>query len=272
MESHVVLVTGATSGLGQAAAEYLAQRGYIVYGSSRRVSPEGETRNGVQLVRMDVDDDRSVREGIDGLIRRAGRIDAVINCAGFGIAGSVENTPVEAFKAQFETNFYGTLRVCQAVLPHMRERRSGLIVNVSSVGGLIAIPFQSMYSASKFAVEGLTEALRLEVRPFGIRVVLVEPGDFATGFTAARRRFEPAPAYVGNMQRAVEVMEHDEQNGAHPIRFARLIERILRARSPRLRYIVGPFYEQAAVWLKAVLPWPWFEWAFCTYYRQEQNK
>jgi len=269
MKSAIVLVTGASSGLGQAAAEYLAQQGYTVYGSSRRAPPEGKMRNGVWLFRMDVDDDESVRQGIALLVQREGHVDVVINCAGFGLAGSVENTPIEAFKAQFETNFYGTLRVCQAVLPFMRERHAGLIVNVSSVGGLIAIPFQSMYSASKFAIEGLTEALRLEVRPFGVRVVLVEPGDFATGFTANRRQIEPAPAYAANMHRAVAVMEHDEQHGAHAAQFARLIGRIVRARAPRLRYMVGPFYERVAVWLKAVLPWPWFEWAFAKYYRLE---
>ncbi|MBN1934032.1 MAG: SDR family oxidoreductase [Anaerolineae bacterium] len=271
MESGIVLVTGASSGLGQAAAEHLAQKGYTVYGTSRRAPLEGESRVGVRPLRMDVDDSASVRQGIDLLLRREGRIDVVINCAGYGMAGAVESTPVEAFKAQLETNFYGTLRVCQAVLPHMRERRAGMIINVSSVGGLIAIPFQSMYSASKFAVEGVTEALRLEARPFGVRVVLVEPGDFATRFTANRRAIEPDAAYAANMRRAVAVMEHDEQHGARPAQFARLIEWIVRSKSPRLRYMVGPFYERAAVWLKILLPSRLFEWAFSKYYQQEQR-
>ncbi len=277
MESRVVLVTGASSGLGQAAAELLAQKGHIVYGASRRaplegdVSPPGERRGGVQSLRMDVDDSASVRQGIDVLLQRQGRIDVAINCAGYGMAGALESTPVEAFKAQFETNFYGTLRVCQAVLPPMREQRVGLIVNVSSVAGLIAVPFQSMYSASKFAVEGLSESLRLEARPFGIRVVLVEPGDFATGFTANRRSIEPDAVYEANMRRAVGVMAHDEQTGAQTDQFARLIERIILSRSPRLRYIVGPFYERAAVWLKVILPSRLFEWALGKYYQQEQS-
>ena len=171
----MVLVTGASSGIGLACADLLARRGFRVYGASRTAT---EPERAFPSLRMDVDDDVSVAEGVARVLEREGRIDAAVNCAGFGIAGA---------KRQFETNFFGVLRVCRAVLPAMRERRAGTIVNVSSIAGLVPLPFQGFYSASKFALEGMSEALRMEVRPFGIRVVLVEPGDCRTHFTANRR-------------------------------------------------------------------------------------
>ena len=125
-------------------------------------------------------------EGVDDSLATEGRIDVVVNCAGYGVAGPIEDTPVAMAQAQFNTNVFGVLRVCQRVLPLMRRDRAGLIVNVTSIAGELSLPFQGIYSATKFAVEGLSEALRAEVRPFGIHVVLVQPGDFRTGFTAAQ--------------------------------------------------------------------------------------
>jgi len=261
----VIIITGASSGIGKTCAEHLQQRGHKVYSCSRSTAddlPAGK-------ISLDVDDDDSVNLAIKKVFDKEGRIDVVVNCAGFGIAGAVEDTSIEEAKAQFETNFFGVLRVCQAVLPAMREQGSGLIINISSIAGLISVPFQGFYSASKFALEGLTEALRLEVSPFGIGVVLVEPGDFQTGFSANRRkvvRSENSTAYRDRLAKALSVSEKDESKGHHPIAIAHLIERIIRNPSPKLRYSIGPLFERLTPTLKNVLPYRLTEWLTMKYF------
>ncbi|MCS7282086.1 MAG: SDR family oxidoreductase [Anaerolineae bacterium] len=270
MSGKVVLITGASSGIGKACAEYLAQKGYRVFGTSRSAPRNPEVSpTGLTMFYMDVNDDRSVQEGVDFVLRQAGRLDAVVNNAGFGIAGSVEDTSIEEAKAQLETNFFGTLRVCRAALPVMRAQGGGTIVNISSLGGIIALPFQGLYSASKFAVEGLTEALRMEAQPFGIRVVLVEPGDTRTGFTDRRVRVAASAnsVYRPYFERVIQVVEADERNGTHPEAVARVVERILRHPNPAPRYRVGPFVQRLAAALKGVLPDRLFLWAISKYYR-----
>ena len=173
-------------------------------------------------------------------------------------------------KAIFETYFFGVLRMNRAILPIMRKQRSGYIVNISSLAGLAALPFQGLYSASKFAVEGLTEALRAEVRPFGIHVVLVEPGDFATNYTAHRRKTlqsQENPAYRERFERTLGIMEADERRGGAPEQVAWLVERIVETRSPRLRYTVGPVVQRIEAALKTRVPWWFYEWALAKYYR-----
>jgi NAD(P)-dependent dehydrogenase (short-subunit alcohol dehydrogenase family) len=249
----VVLVTGAGSGLGRACVEYLARKGHRVYGGDVDPRPV----NGVTMLRMDVTIDRSAAGAIDWITEEAGRIDVLINNAGFGIAGSIEDTSIEEAHRQFEVNFFGIFRMTRAALPQMRRQGNGLIINVSSIGGLIAMPFQGLYSASKFAVEGFTEALRMEVRPFGISAVLVEPADFHTGFTAARRLVDAATeksAYAPRLRDALAVIEADELDGSHPRLVGPLIEKIMRSRHPRLRYMVGSRTEQLAALLKRALP------------------
>ncbi len=206
---------------------------------------------------MDVCLDDSVKTGISYIREKSGRLDVLVNNAGFGIAGSVEDTSIEEAKSQFETNFFGVLRILREVLPVMRSQRSGLVINISSVGGLIGLPYQALYSASKFALEGLSEGLRLELRPFGIRVVLIEPGDFNTQFTTNRQKTkgsETNPIYQDYFARALSVMKEDEKNGADPKEIAFLVERIIKAKSPRFRYLVGPFPEKLAVLLKRFAP------------------
>jgi NAD(P)-dependent dehydrogenase (short-subunit alcohol dehydrogenase family) len=264
-ESRVVLVTGASSGIGLACAEFLAGRGYRVYGASRR--PVASAR--VESIAMDVTDEASVRDAIDRVIGREGRIDVAVNNAGMAIAGAVEDTSIEEAREQFDVNFFGVLRVCREVLPAMREQRSGHIVNIGSIGGLVAIPYQGLYSASKFALEGLTESLRMEVRQFGVRVALIEPGDHRTGLTENRRRTagsQTNPAHHGRFHRAVERMAADEQKGPAPEAVARLLHRILTHPSPRLRYTVGPVPERAAVWLKRLTPYALVEKVMQAYY------
>ncbi|HEV3028154.1 MAG TPA: SDR family oxidoreductase [Planctomycetota bacterium] len=252
--SKVILITGASSGIGKACAEHLASRGHRVFGTTRK----NPGKNGaVEFLSMDVTDENSVREGVLRVAAEAGRLDVVVNNAGFGIAGAVEETSVEEAKLQFDTNVFGVLRVCRAALPVLRRQGSGLIVNVSSIGGLMGLPFEGLYSASKFALEGLSEALRLEVRQFGIRVVLVEPGDFRTSFAANRiwtKESEETSAYRAARRAVQGVLEHDEKNAPDAHLVARLVGRIVEKRSPALRYPVGLFLQKLAVGLKRILP------------------
>ena len=158
----VVLITGATAGIGQACAEHLASRGWRVFGAGRRATAS-TTSSGIEMLPIDVDDEVSVRRCVDGILSKAGRLDAVVNNAGFSTRGAIEDTTIEAAKAQFETNFFGVLRVCQAVLPALRAGGGGYIINISSLAGLVGLPFTGLYSASKFALEGVSESLRTRV-------------------------------------------------------------------------------------------------------------
>jgi NAD(P)-dependent dehydrogenase (short-subunit alcohol dehydrogenase family) len=261
----VVLVTGASSGIGLACATHLAGRGYRVYGTSRR-SGAGQAGS-VSMLAADVTDG-SVEQAIATVLDREGRLDIVVNNAGMGIAGPVENTSIEEAKRQLEVNFFGAVRVCRAALPVMRKQGSGYIVNIGSIGGLIAIPYQAMYSASKFALEGMSEALRMEVRPFGVRVVIIEPGDHKTAITQNRTEISGGTdAYDRSFRAALARTAHDEQSGPGPEQIARLLFRIVNKSNPRLRYTIGPVPQRAAVWLKRLLPYSVTEFGIRSYFR-----
>ncbi len=274
--SKVVLITGASSGIGRACATHLHRRGYRVYGASRGVDhivadPEG----GFWMIPMDVDDDDSVQRGVELVLEREGQLDGVVNNAGFGIAGAVEDTRIAEAKAQFETNFFGVVRVCQAVLPAMRRQGRGHVIIVGSLAGLVGVPFQGFYSAAKFALEGLAEALRVEVRPFGVRVILIEPGDFRTCFSARRVRTARSQAdsvYRARFDTALSIMEADERKGADPILIARLVEKIIETPSPRLRYTTGPALQRLALALKRFAPHRLFEWGLRKYYKLDTSR
>jgi short-subunit dehydrogenase len=226
VHGNVVLVTGASSGIGKSIAEYLMKNGFKVYGTSRNV-PDGngkliatEGEGFIKLVQLDVCNEASIIKAVNYVTSQEGRIDILINNAGYGIAGSVEDTdPSEAF-GQFDTNFFGVHRMCRNVIPVMRSQKQGLIINVSSVAGLISIPYQSMYSASKYALEAMTEAMRIELSQFGIKVSLVEPGDTKTGFTGSRQNVKAAnqdSAYHNKFTKSIETMAKSEMNGPDPI-------------------------------------------------------
>jgi NAD(P)-dependent dehydrogenase (short-subunit alcohol dehydrogenase family) len=254
----VALVTGASAGIGQACADRLHRAGWAVTGASRR----GTASGGWDGLAMDVDDDTSVRDGVAGVIERHGHVDALVAAAGWGLAGAVEHTAIDEAKAQVETNFWGAVRTVQAVLPAMRERGGGRIVLVSSLGGVIGIPFQAYYSASKFALEGLAEAMAYEVAPFGISVTLVEPGNVATDFTDSRRMARGSSegdAYRDALAKAVGVMERDERNGVPSDSVAATVQRVLDARHPPRRVSVGKAGERVGLIAKRLLPYRVFE-------------
>lgn len=282
-QQRVVLVTGASSGIGLASASYLASRGFRVYGTSRRV-PENETvlttgqataqgqAAQIIMLTMDVTSDQSVKQGVQRILSREGRLDIAINNAGMGIAGPVEKTAVEEARRQLEVNFFGAFRVCREVLPPMRQQGGGYIVNIGSIAGVIAIPYQAMYCASKFALEGLSESMRLEVRPFGVKVSVVQPGDHRTALTANRQCTAAAHedlAYKRPFDAALAQTAHDEQAGPGPEKVARLVHRIVNLPNPRLRYTVGPPVQRAAVWLKRAFPYSLIERGIRVYYHLE---
>src|SRR5215208_6317003 len=192
----VALVTGASVGIGEAAARALVGAGFTVYGTSRRAAA-GETRDGVVLLPLDVTDDESVAGVVRGVLERSGRIDVLVNNAGVGVAGAAEESSIEQARALFETNVFGAMRMTRAVLPHMREQGSGRIINVSSIVGLIPVPFMALYASSKHALEGYSESVDHEVREHGVRVLLVQPGFTKTGFDASLAAADqPLPFYA----------------------------------------------------------------------------
>ena len=264
----VVVITGAGSGIGRACAEHLAGLGHRVYGGDIRTDVPAFTRP-VSLARLDVDDDTSCREFVEKVVAAEGRIDVLFNNAGFGIAGPAEETSSAEAHAQLETLFFGVARMCREVLPLMRAQGRGLIINMSSIGGLIALPFQGFYSASKFAVEGYSEALRQEVHPFGIDVLLIEPSDFRTGFTERRRVVAGHTAvspYHGRFGAVLTTAENDERTGSDPMKVARLLEHVIDARRRRFRYTVGDPVVRATPLLKRIVPSRVAEWLMRLYW------
>lgn len=237
MENKVAIITGASSGIGKATAEYLSDKGYKVYGFSRRAS------NGIESVCVDVTDRAALFEAVKEVFAREGRIDALINNAGMGISGAVEDTDDAAVRKIFDVNFFGTLHATQAVLPYMRKTGGGTIVNVSSAAAPLSLPFQAFYSATKAAVTSLTEALRIEVKPFGIKVASVLPGDVKTDFTAKREKNKSDnPVYGERIDRSVSKMERDEQNGMPARVIAREIYKLLKSKNPPVYKVGGRSY------------------------------
>ncbi len=263
--STVVFITGASSGIGKSTAEYLAKQGYIVYGTSRHPEscPEPDTYT---MIKMDVRDAISVKEAVTHIVKKEGRIDVLVNNAGYGIGGAIEDTSPEQVEAQFDTNFFGIYRVLHQILPVMKKQAEGLIINMSSIGGIIGLPYQGIYSASKFAVEGLSEALYKELSTTAIKVVMIEPGDFKTEFTANRQNIKKNDT-ADDFQRSLDVIEHDEQGGQPPIKIAYLIEKIINKSKPKLRYAVGAFDQKLSILLKKILPNRLFDLIIMKYYK-----
>ena len=261
----VILITGITSGFGEAMARRLSADGHKVYGTHRK---DCNQIPGVTYLKADVRDGQSVDETVKKVLDAEGRIDVFISNAGMGVAGPLEFTPIQDAQNQMDVNFTGMIRFLNCIVPVMRQQRNGHIICFSSIGGLVGLPYQGMYSASKFAIEGYCEALRLEVHQFGIHVTIINPGDFFTGFTAARTKNLPEQveaAYPG-YNKSMQGIESDERGGLQPDYLARRICRIVRKRRPANRYIIATTVQKASVLLKTILPAKWFDRILASYY------
>lgn len=256
----VVLITGASSGIGHATALALAARGWIVYGAARRVDRMQELEAaGCQVIEMDVTDDASLRAGVDRIIREQRRVDVLVNNAGYGSYGALEDVPIDEAGRQFEVNVFGLARLSQLVIPTMRALGRGRIINVSSIGGRIYEPIGSWYHATKFAVEGLSDSLRIELAPHGIDVVIIQPGPIRTEWNSISRRSAeeysgagPYAAQARALVRNYERVDDSPASGA-PEDVAAIIVRAATARRPKTRYAT-PASAKIVVAARRLLP------------------
>ena len=277
--SRVALVTGCSSGFGLLTATALAQRGFRVFATMRDLSrasrlDEELHRAGATAAKLqlDVTDANSVASAVAQVTRDAGPVDVLVNNAGFGIAGAVEDLTLDELRDQFETNFFGMVALTKRVLPGMRERCRGHIINVSSINGKLALPFLSAYCASKFAIEGFSESLRLELRPFNVFVSVIEPGTFPTDIfgrnarMAAASRRRDSPYYEVTRRAEAMTMEYVRRRSADPAAVARRIARLAMTRRPALRYLVGPDARALSA-ARRLLPYAVLESALCRLFR-----
>jgi NAD(P)-dependent dehydrogenase (short-subunit alcohol dehydrogenase family) len=256
-DAKVILVTGGSSGLGNAFCWQLAEHGHTVIGTSRAPA---FTPTGWELIQLDVRDPESVLRAVAEVIARHGRIDVLVNNAGVGIQGAVEDLDDDLVACAFETNFFGLHRMCDAVLPHMRAEGAGLIINISSIVANYGMPFRGFYSASKAAVQRYSEALRLELRPFGIRLTVVEPGGYRTNISRDRLRPGQASAsYTERYERSMATLRKDEVTCLDPDECARLLVHIVASNDPDHMYRPAQGIAKLSVWMKRFLPGSLFE-------------
>ncbi len=265
--SKVVLITGGSSGIGKSIGEFLHQKGFVVYGTSR--NPEKITNSIFPLVALDVRDKQSIVNCVAEVIQKSGRLDIVINNAGVGITGPIEEIPTEEIRNNFETNLFGPIEVMKAVLPQMREQKSGLIINITSIAGYMGLPYRGIYSASKGALELITEALRMEVKSFGIQITNVAPGDFATNIAAGRYH---APVVKGSAYEVpygntLKEMDSHVDSGSNPNEMAEAIFTIIKTDKPKVHYKVGAFMQKFSIVLKRILPDTVYEKMLMNHYK-----
>lgn len=265
--SKVVLITGGSSGIGKSIGEFLHKKGFVVYGTSR--NPEKVLNSVFPLVALDVRNAESIKAAVAKIIETSGRLDVVINNAGVGITGPLEEIPMEEIKNNFETNFFGPIEVMKTVLPQMREQKSGLIINITSIAAYMGLPYRSVYSASKGALELITEALRMEVKQFGIEITNVAPGDFATNIASGRFH---APVIKGSAYEKVygdtlATMNEHVDAGSNPNEMAEAVYKIMQQKSPKVHYKVGVFMQKFSIVLKRVLPDKMYEKMLMNHYK-----
>ncbi len=262
----VILITGASSGIGAVTATYLSENGFQVYGTSRNLKQENLN---FEMLKLDVLDRSSIDRAVDHILEKEGKIDVLINNAGMGITGAIEETPIEEMRKVFQTNFFGTLEVIQSVTPHMRNQGSGLIINVTSIAGYMGLPFRGIYSATKGSLEIAAEALSIETKRFGIKVVNVAPGDFATNIASGRYHtpvFKDSP-YAEIYQRNLDLMDAHVDSGQNPIVMAHKILKIINDPNPKLHYKVGESIQKFSIVLKSILPDRLYEKLIMNHYK-----
>ncbi|PZD79591.1 SDR family oxidoreductase [Mesonia sp. K7] len=254
MSQKVVFITGASSGIGKSIAEFLVQKNYRVYGTSR--NPKQIEVNGVYFIALDVTQPESVKKAVAELIQKENRIDYLINNAGMGITGPIEETPLSEIKRVFDTNYFGVINVINEVLPVMRNQKSGSIINITSIAGYMGLPFRGIYSATKGALELTTEAYRMEIKDFGVKMANIAPGDFATNIAAGRYHApvcENSP-YKAKYQTTLDLMDQHVDAGKDPMIMAERVYEVMQKENPRIHYKVGEWLQKFSVALKHVLP------------------
>ena len=263
----VVLITGGSSGIGKSIGEFLHQKGFVVYGTSR--NPEKIINSIFPLLTLDVRNNESIQSAIAKVIATSGRLDILINNAGVGITGPLEEIPTEEIKNNFETNFFGPIEVMKSVLPQMRAQNSGLIINITSIAGYMGLPYRSVYSASKGALELITEALRMEVKSFGIQITNVAPGDFATNIAAGRFHAPllKGSAYEVPYGNTLKMMNEHVDSGSNPNEMAEAIYAIIHNPNPKIHYKVGAFLQKFSIVLKRILPDKVYEKMLMNHYK-----
>ena len=265
--SKVVLITGGSSGIGKSVGEFLQQKGFKVYGTSR--NPKNYPNSKFPIVALDVTVPETISSCIAEVLKQENRIDVLINNAGAGITGPVEEIPDEEIKRNFETNFFGPINVIKATLPAMRAQNSGLIINITSIAGYMGLPFRGIYSASKGALEIITEAFRMELKDFNIEMTNVAPGDFATNIAAGRYHapvLEDSP-YKEKYGRSLKTMDEHVDEGGDPKEMAEAIFRIIETKSPKIHYKVGAFMQKFSIVLKRILPDKMYEKLLMNHYK-----
>jgi len=265
--SKVVLITGGSSGIGKSIGEFLLKKGYKVYGTSR--NPERYDSSKFTILTMDVKNLQSIWNTVETIINKEGRLDILINNAGVGITGPIEEIPEAEIKANFETNFFGPINVIKSVLPQMRIQQEGLIINVTSIAGYMGLPYRGIYSASKGALELLTEAFRMELKDFNIKMTNVAPGDFATNIAAGRFHsplLEDSP-YTKPYGNTLELMNTHVDTGSNPELMAEAVFKIINTKEPKVHYKVGAFMQKFSVFLKRILPDKVYEKLLLNHYK-----
>ncbi|MEP1488122.1 MAG: SDR family oxidoreductase [Algibacter sp.] len=263
----VVLITGGSSGIGKSIGEFLIGKGFVVYGTSR--SPEKYKDSKFTILELDVKAVGTIEQTVKTIIEKEGKIDVVINNAGAGITGPIEETPNEEIKANFETNFFGPINVIKAVLPQMRKQNSGLIINVTSIAGYMGLPYRGIYSASKGALEIVTEAFRMEIKGFNIDMTNVAPGDFATNIAAGRYHaplLDNSP-YKKPYGDTLNLMNDHVAAGSDPNIMAKVVFDIINTKKPKVHYKVGEFMQKFSIVLKRILPDTMYEKLLMNHYK-----
>ncbi|GAA4271454.1 SDR family oxidoreductase [Aquimarina gracilis] len=251
----VVLITGGSSGIGKSIGTFLANKGYIVYGTSRNPSKFDDFQP-FRLLQLDVADTKTIESAVNEIAEKHGRLDILINNAGAGIMGAIEEVPHDEILKNFTTNYFGPINVTKAVLPLMRKQGNGLIINVTSIAGYMGLPYRGIYSASKAALEITTEAWRMELKSFNIEMTNVAPGDFATNIAAGRYHapiLEGSP-YEQSYGDALKLMNEHVDAGSDPQEMAKVVYNIIKTKKPKVHYKVGAFMQKFSIVLKRILP------------------
>lgn len=268
MKNKVILVTGGSSGIGLSICNKLADTGYIVYGTSR--NSRNESHNGYKLVNLDVEDETSIIKCIENIIEKEGRIDVIINNAGLGIMGAVEDCNDAEIAKAFNVNVFGLVRVTRTVLPYMRAQKSGLIINIASIAGHMGLPYRGFYSASKAAVHRITESLRLEVRNFGVKACIIDPGDFNTNISNNRvvsNNILKGSVYADETKR-IEAMINSEINKSLDAEIiGNLVLKILNTPEPKTYYRIGKISQKLSVKIRTVFGADLFEKILRKFYK-----